>query len=211
MVDDHALLAESVVITLQRSGLDARTVASTTPNLVEKILDLQPDLVLLDLFLTDTTDISYDVIVRLSHAGVRVVVVTATHDALLHARCLELGAAGVIEKSQPIEQLVEAVHRGLRGDHVMHTSKVLELRATLDKARREHDAPSPFDYLTVREKQILAAIMDGHAAGRIARDHSVSILTVRSHIRSMLAKLGVHSQLEAVSLATREQWFDRSA
>ena len=68
--------------------------------------------------------------------GIPVLVVTATPDAVLHARCLESGAVGVVEKSAPIERLVEAVHRGLRGLPVMPVAQLVELKKSLDEARR---------------------------------------------------------------------------
>lgn len=208
MIDDHALLGKSVVMTLRYSGLDARTLAFDTPNLVDAVLTLRPDLVLLDLFLTETAETSHTALVAFTQAGIPVVVVTATHDPMLHAQCLELGATGVIEKSEPIEHLIEAVHRALRGEMVMSVSKVTDLRRLLDETRRARPS-SPFDSLTGREKEILHAMLRGEAAGRIAHNHRISVFTVRSHIRSVLAKLDVHSQLEAVSLAAREGWFHK--
>ena len=207
MIDDHALLAESVVMTLRQTGLDARTLAFDAPNLIGIVLAQRPDLVLLDLFLSESVEMSNAALTAFAGAGIRVVVVTATHDALLHARCLELGAIGVIEKSAPIETLIDAVHRALRREAVMTASKVIELRETLEASRRVHMPTSPFDALTTREREVLQAMLGGQAAGRIARDQRVSVLTVRSHIRSVLSKLNVHSQLEAVSLATKEGWF----
>jgi DNA-binding NarL/FixJ family response regulator len=165
------------------------------------------DLVLLDLFLTATADASNAALVEFVKAGLSVVVVTATHDRLLHARCLELGAVGVVEKSQPIDQLIAAVLSGVRHESVMSVSKVIELRQALETERRTAVHSSPIDALTAREKAVLQAMLRGEAAGRIARDQQVSVLTVRAHIRSILSKLGVHSQLEAVSLAASEGWY----
>jgi DNA-binding NarL/FixJ family response regulator len=207
VIDDHALLAESVAMTLRQAGLDARTLPFDAPNLVEIVLELSPDLILLDLFLTGTVDLSNAALVEFAKAGLIVVVVTATHDPLLHAQCLELGAAGVIEKSQPVDQLISAVLRGVRREPIMSVSKVSELRQTLVAARRTVVQATPFDALTAREKAVLHAMLRGEAAGRIARDQQVSVLTIRAHIRSILSKLDVHSQLEAVSLATREGWY----
>lgn len=208
VIDDHALLADSVVMTLRQSGLDARSMSWELPNLGQMVLEGEPDLVLLDLFLDEGVATSNSLLETFVDSGILVVVVTATHDPLLHARCLEIGACGVVEKSQPIDQLIDAVHRALRGEAVMSVSKVAELHQVLDAARRVAVPRTPLDALTAREKLVLRAMMRGEAAARIARDHQVSILTVRTHIRSVLAKLDVHSQLEAVSRATREGWFN---
>ena len=207
MIDDHALLGESVVMTLRQSGLDARTLAHDTPNLVEAVLTLRPDLVLLDLFLTVSSDGSMRALELFRDHGIAVVIITATSDPVLHARCLESGAAGVIEKSAPIERLIDAVHRSLRREPVMSAAKVAELQAALRVARREEAQASPLQALTGKERAVLKALTRGHSAGRIARDQGVSILTVRTHIRNLLLKLDVHTQLEAVVMAARERWF----
>lgn len=209
VVDDHALLAESIVLTLRQSDLDARSVASDTSNFAAVVCALKPDLVLLDLFLTATAESSLLALSTFCEAGIAVVIVTATRDRVLQARCLELGAAGVIAKSEPIERLIEAAHKALRHEPIMSAAKIAELQQSLDDARREHARQTPLHSLTPKEQDVLHAMTLGHAAGRIARDHGVSVLTVRSHIRSVLLKLDVHSQLEAVSLAAHEGWFRR--
>ena len=88
----------------------------------------------------------------------------------------------------------------------MTASTIADLQRALEDTRRVAPRVSRFDALTGREKEVLNALMCGHAAGRIARDQQISVLTVRSHIRSVLAKLNVHSQLQAVSLAAEEHW-----
>jgi DNA-binding NarL/FixJ family response regulator len=207
IVDDHALLAESVVMTLRLSGLDARSVPFDTPDLVGALLDRRPDLVLLDLFFGETSDVSLAAIATLHANLIRVLVVTATRDLVLHARCIEAGAVGVVEKSAPIERLIEAVHRALRNEAVLSQAKLADLRVALDDATRNSNQKSPFDTLTPREREVFHAITLGHAAGRIARDQKISVVTVRTHIRAVLHKLDCHSQLEAVTLATRHGWF----
>ena len=207
VIDDHALLAESVVMTLRMSGLDALSVAFDTPQLVQATLAHNPDLVLLDLFLGDHSQSSSAALVAFTEAGVRVLVVTATSDRLLHAQCIEFGAAGIIEKSEPIEALIDGVHRALRSESVMSRTRLAELRAELASSRRATTAVSLLESLTPREREVLRALTLGHPAGWIARDHRTSVVTVRTHIRAVLHKLDVHSQLEAVSMAMRQGWF----
>lgn len=207
VVDDHALLAESVVMTLRATGLDARTVAHGSADLVGTVLECEPDLVLLDLFLNDGFERSMAAIEGLTVAARVVVVVTATNDVLLHARCIEAGAAGVVSKSAPIEHLIESVVRGLAGEEIMTRQRRHELSEALLSSRRQEPQASPIDGLTPRERETFRSVMNGHSAGRIARDQGVSLVTVRTHIRAVLLKLDAHSQLEAVTKATREGWF----
>ena len=65
---------------------------------------------------------------------------------------------------------------------------------------------APFASLTDREEQVLLAICDGESAAGIAADWEVSVATVRSHIRAVLAKLGAGSQLEAAAMARWVGW-----
>lgn len=207
VVDDHALLAESVVMTLRSIGIAAASARVDGTDLFESILDHRPDLVLLDLFLGNDPEPSFTIAKRLAAASIQVLIVTATSDRLLHARCVENGATAVIEKSRPIEALIDAVQRALRSEPMMSTSAKNDLLLELAAARRRERVQSKLSHLTPRERDVLHALTLGHAAGWIAREHSTSVLTVRTHIRAVLFKLEVHSQLEAVSLALREGWF----
>ena len=210
IVDDHALLAESVVLTLRSTGLEAQSVRYDLPDLAGAVFQTEPDLVLLDLFLGDHTCRSTELIVALRRLGLPVIAVTASSDRLVHAESIEAGALAIIEKSAPIEALIEAVQRALRGETLLSQSRRLELLGELDASRRakgNQSTASSLEWLTHREREVLEALTEGRSAGWIANQHNTSILTVRSHIRSILTKLGVHSQLEAVSLATRNHWF----
>lgn len=202
VIDDHKLLSESIVLTLRQSGFDARNLPPETPDLVGNVRVLHPDLVLLDLYLFDGPDLSLRALAGFVAADIPVIIMTGSHDSRLHASCLKDGALGIFEKSAPIVSLIDTVHRALRGERIAKEATIRQLNQSLVKAR------APFESLTFKEQEVFKAIMAGFAASRIARDQGVSILTVRTHIRNILVKLDVHSQLEAVSLARRERWFD---
>lgn len=83
------------------------------------------------------------------------------------------------------------------------------LRSALaDRRDRLEALRAPFQQLTPREQDVLAGLVRGLSAPAIAEEAIVSATTVRSQIRAILLKLGVHSQLEAVSLARRARWPD---
>ncbi len=208
VVDDHALLSESVVMALRGAGISAVSVAHNTADLVTAVLQRRPGLVLLDLFLGQESDTSLAALAAVTQAGTKVLIVTATVDRLLHARCLELGAVGIVVKSEPIETLLTSVKRALRNETVMSKSTSTELLSELVTYRNRHIERSLIDTLTGRERDVLQALTHGHPAGWIACHHGTSIVTVRTHIRAVLHKLGVHSQLEAVSMAARFRWFE---
>lgn len=86
------------------------------------------------------------------------------------------------------------------------------LRSALaDRRDRLNALREPFQQLTPREQEVLAGLVRGLSAPAIAREAMVSATTVRSQIRAILMKLGVHSQLEAVSLARRAHWPEQLA
>ena len=207
VIDDHALLAESVVMTLRAAGLDASSVPFFSPDLVAAALQYRPDLVLLDLFRGDDIQPALTALTAFKSAGVPVLMVTASENRILHAQCIEAGAAGIIEKSAPIEALIDGVHRLLRNESVISQSRSVELLTELASFRHGSHQQSLIATLTPRERQVLQALTLGHPAGWIANEHSTSVVTVRTHIRSMLLKLNLHSQLEAVSMAHRQGWF----
>jgi DNA-binding CsgD family transcriptional regulator len=108
-----------------------------------------------------------------------------------------LVAMAVVDADQPFGDLIRSLDRVLRmGVSAPPGELVATLRA------RERDARL-FEALTPREQQVLGAMLAGASAAEIAAMEQVSLATVRSHIRSVLAKLGVSSQLAAVALAHR--------
>lgn len=77
------------------------------------------------------------------------------------------------------------------------------LRVAGDQHEREHDERQALASLTPREREILQALAEGLGAQRVAERLQISIRTVRNHINNILAKLSVHSQLQALVLALR--------
>jgi DNA-binding NarL/FixJ family response regulator len=113
-------------------------------------------------------------------------------DAATRAECAAIGADLIVPASTPFAgfaDLLRAVGRGERPP------------SPLDPAVEAFGAN-----LTRREREILSDLMAGRRAAAIARHSYVSLNTVRTQIRSLLRKLGVHSQLEAVALARRSGW-----
>jgi len=80
------------------------------------------------------------------------------------------------------------------------------MEALREHRREEVERWAPFASLTRKEGQVLALLMEGHAAEEIAASQSLAITTIRSQIRSILQKLGVSSQLAAAALAHAAGW-----
>ena len=211
IVEDHALLAHSLVIALNAEGCSAQVAELIDPaTLLRHVSTIRPRVVLLDLDLGVLGD-GVALVQPLTELGARVLVVSGTRDRLRLAETVELGAVGFLSKDVPFEELLGTVLDVVAQRPVLSTARRYELLAALRLARVERSRNlAPFKALTPKERAVLAALAHGHRAETIAASAVVSEETVRSQIRGVLAKLGVNSQLEAVALAWEVGWFSTS-
>jgi DNA-binding NarL/FixJ family response regulator len=208
IVEDHELLAQSLVFALRAEGIDAETIkpvsAEDILNAAEK---LRPTVVLLDLELGGEIGVSVPLIAPLESLGAQVVMVTGVSDRVRLAECLEAGATGLINKSTPFADLVQAVQEVVELGTLVPPQQRHELLGELRRQRSaDRDRMAPFERLTSREQQVLGALIEGKSAEKIAEDYFVSLATVRSQIRAILLKLDVNSQLAAVAMARHAEW-----
>ena len=208
IVEDHELLAQSLVFALRAEGVDTETLKPETADQILKVAeDLQPTVVLLDLELGGEIGTSLSLIGPLEQMGAQVMMVTGVTDRVRLAECLEAGATGLINKSTPFDQLVEAVREVAELGTLIPAEQRHELMNELRKQRQaDRERLEPFERLTAREQYVLAGLMEGKSAEVIADESFVSLATVRSQIRAILLKLDVNSQLAAVALAQRNGW-----
>jgi DNA-binding NarL/FixJ family response regulator len=210
IVDDHALLGDLLVHMLNEKGF---TAVGLQPSELGEVLRFAQDeclhVVLLDLDLGEL-GMSIPVIPALREAGCRVIMVTGSTERPVWGACIEAGAATVMNKSISFDELVGRVTELL--DDVVEQRQT-ERAELLDELRRHREQQrqrlAPFAQLTDRENQVLHELMRGKSADEIAAATYVSIATVRTHIRSILQKLGVSSQLAAVALAIQAGWDPR--
>ena len=207
IVEDHALLAQTLVIALNAEGCRARVAELIDPaHLLQQVRMLRPGVVLLDLDLGVLGD-GADLVQPLTELGARVLVVSGTTDRLRLAETVERGAVGFLSKTVPFDELLSTVLDVVAQRPVLSTAKRYELMAELRSARAARGKDlAPFKTLTSREQAVLAGLAQGRRAEIIAAAAFLSEATVRSQIRSVLAKLGVNSQLEAVALAWTVGW-----
>lgn len=211
IVEDHTLFAESLELALFMDGYDVKRLPSptdrtSTSTLTSAITRLQPRIVLLDLDLGSFGD-STRVITPLARAGANVVVVTASTDQARWGECLVLGARCVIPKTRPLNEVLSVVRRIDRGQQVItREQREALLAAWRDRRQQEQDLRARLELLTTRERQILGELMRGRQVPDIARSSVVSEATVRTQVKSILAKLGVSSQLAAVGIAHQLGW-----
>lgn len=207
IVDDHPLLAAALRSELERSGAE---VAQFDPmvgaeRLVEMISSHEPDCAVLDLGLPFPGG-GASLIEPLVSRETRVVVLTGETERRLLASSSGAGAEAVLSKAEPLSDIVDTILQVADG-HPVRTAQRAELAAELNRLLAEQDENhAPFNQLTPREREVLAGLMDGKAPAILAKRNYVSVATIRSQIKSVLYKLGVSSQLEAVAMAHRSRW-----
>ena len=203
IVEDHRLLAETVGLALQVEGHDV--IVADLENELSLLGAVAPDehtLVLLDLDLGATVGDATHLIPTFVAAGAMVLMVTGVRDRMRLAATLDAGAIGYVAKDAPFDELLQTVLRAASGEAVIETNTRLELLAELRRHRSaERDRHAPFETLTARERQVLAALGDGKSVEVIASEWVVSPATVRTQVRGILTKLDVNSQLAAVAKA----------
>lgn len=207
IVDDHPLLAVGLMRALERSGtvVDLLDPLVGAEQVVQAVSSCRPDCAVVDLGLPFAGG-GLGLIQPLVAVDIRVVVLTGEADRLLLARSLMAGAEAVISKSEPLPDIVGTILQVTAGEPVRAGDRA-ELMNDLHRVLEEQGKrDSLFAALSPREQQVLAGLMDGHSAASLAERHYVSMATVRAQIRSVLNKLEVGSQLEAVALAHRNRW-----
>jgi len=168
-----------------------------------RALDVEPiNLILVDLDRVDGGGIETVRIIREGADRARVLGLTEEHGPDLAAGALAAGACGVVSPEPNGESMLSAFRRALAGELVL---PAVHLPSMVDRLRgsKEASAAGRLECLTGREIEILRALADGNSTLEIARSLGIRPMTVQSHVKNILAKLGVHSKVEAVTLAWR--------
>lgn len=211
IIDDHVLFAESLELALSLEGYDVRRLelpaeGGSMTTIRSLALRTNPHTVLLDLDLGRFGD-GANLIAPLTKAGVNVVVLTASDELGRWGGCMRLGARRVLPKSGALQHALSTVRRLHQGLPVISREELESLleawardRATVDDLRRR------LDLLTPREREVLAALIEGRTVRAISQGSVVSEATVRTQVKSILNKLEVSSQLAAVGIANQVGW-----
>jgi DNA-binding NarL/FixJ family response regulator len=200
VADDHTLFVDALATVLRQRGHRVRFTASTRDGMVQGVSAFRPQVCVTDNRYPDGEAV--EVIARLSRISPesKIVVLTADAGEEISRRALAAGAAGYVHKSRGLGVLLDALEKVAAGEVVV--------QGAIAPARPAATTGQPdllrlAAYLTRRELECLAQLAAGLDTAAMARRLGVSQTTVRSHVQSVLSKLGVHSRLEAASLATR--------
>ncbi len=197
-VDDHPLLRSGIAAVLQRAE-DILVVgeAANGREAVESFRILQPDVTLIDLQMPVMNGIDAILAIRTEYPAARFAVLTTYEGDVQALRALKAGATGYLLKSMLREELIDTIrtiHAGRR--HIPR-----EIAASIV----EHVAD---DALTDREIEVLRKVATGNSNKIIASQLSLSEVTVKCHMKSILSKLGANDRTHAVTIAMKRGFLD---
>ena len=206
LVEDHASFRQALAFMLEREpGFE---VAEQVGSLAEarqlngEVLD-NVEVAIVDLALPDGDGLEL-IEDFSSQPRMTTLVLSASLEPGRFARAVEAGASGVLHKSTPIKDIVEAVQLLRAGEALLSPAEVVEMLRLVGRERQEElAARQAVERLTPREKEVLEALAEGLESKEIAERLNVTVETERTHMVNILHKLGVHSRLQALVFAAR--------
>ena len=199
LVDDHPLTRSALSALLRQNGFEVAGEATDGSEAIDAARRLEPDLILLDLSMPGLDGLEALPHLREAAPDCEVVVLTATEteDNLLAA--IRAGAAGYLLKSEPPERIVEFLRGVVRGEAALSGSVARRLLAQVREGTKNRGVPDSIAAaLSARELEVLLLLDEHLGTDEIAKRLFISEHTVRSHVKSLLRKLGVSSRREAL-------------
>src|SRR3981189_2589315 len=193
IVEDHQVVADGLAALINdQKDMVVVGQAGSVSEAVSRAAELSPDVVLMDFRLTDGTGADAGAGIRQIRPEPKLIFLTREDSDAARFAALEAGASAFLHKSRAAADVVDAIRVVAAGGTLFPPRTI----SALINKRREME--SQLERLTSREKEVLRLMAEGMASREIASKLGISYTTVRTHIRSLGSKLGVHSKLEAI-------------
>ena len=198
LVDDHTMVRRGLATFLMVFD-DFKLVGEAENGVmaIQLCAKVLPDVILMDMVMPEMDGASATRAIRKQFPQVQVIALTSFKEGALIKNALEAGAIGYILKDISADDLARAIRAAHAGRATLSPEAAQSLVETANLP------PAPGLDLTEREREVLTLMIDGLNNTQIAAKLTVSPSTIKSHVSSILSKLGVASRTEAVSLALR--------
>lgn len=195
LCDDHEVLAQALAVALEARGHQVLAVTTTPAAGVAAVEAFRPDICLLDVRFPEAGNGLHAAhAISRQYPQTKVLILSGIADPQTVGEAAKVGVAGYILKDQRVREICWALDMIAAGRTVFRPG--LRSRGSDEKRHR-----GALDALTPREKEVLARIVAGQSTVRIAQAMGVTTGTVRIYVGNVLAKLGVHSRLQAAARA----------
>ena len=203
--DRHPLFQEAVRSVLEgEPGLRVVATAGNGNHAVAEAEHHRPNVALLSANLQNCDGFSATALIRSRVPTCRVVILAGDRDNVALARSVEAGASGYLPQDCPLTEVIASIHAVHRGDVLIPPNMLGDLIERLaGRNNGREEARRLVSSLTRREREILALLAHGADNDVMAEELYISPQTARTHVQNVLAKLGVHSRLEAAAFVNR--------
>ena len=215
IVDDHALFRRGLEMVLaEEPDIELVGEASDGAEAVAKAGEALPDVILMDIRMPKSSGIEACRAMKEVAPSAKIVMLTISDEEEDLFEAIRAGASGYLLKDIPYDEVadvVRAVHGGQSLINPSMAAKLLTEFAALakrDGEERAQEVPAP--KLTDREMEVLRLVARGMNNRDIAKELFISENTVKNHVRNILEKLQIHSRMEAVMIAVRENLIEFS-
>jgi DNA-binding NarL/FixJ family response regulator len=195
IVEDNKTLREGFETLLNRTpGFKCVCTSGTVAEALKNIPKAQPDVVLMDIQLPDSTGVECTARIKEQMPSVHIVIVTVYEDSERIFQALRAGACGYLLKRAQPENVIAAIQEAHEGGVPM-TPEIA--RKVIGQFRQQATTDSQLGDLSDREREVLELVMHGHANKAIADRLGVTVAAVKWHLQHIYEKLHVHSRTEA--------------
>lgn len=209
LVDDHALVRDSIAIMLAQTA-DIQIIGrlSTGEELINKVKNLQPDIIVMDIFLRGISGIEATRWVKETINDVKIVLLSMEVSKELLRSGIQCGIDGYVPKSAETDNLIQAIRQVYRGKKYFDDtiiSFVFEDFYTSQRNEQQKKKSMLRGQLTRREMEVLSLIVAGKSYSEIAEELCISTKTVDTHKTHVLDKLGLKNTVELVKYALKNE------
>ncbi len=198
VVDDHRLLRKGIRYSLQVfDDIELVAEADSGEQALRLSEELHPDVVLMDLVMPGMDGVEATRLLRQRDPQVQVIALSGFEEGALVQGALRAGAIGYLVKNVAIDELASAIRSAHKGSSIVSPAALQAL------AYSTAPEPDPSVNLTERERQVLELLVRGMTNVEIAKELMISLSTARSHVSSILSKLGVSNRAEAAVIAVK--------
>ncbi len=202
LVDDHAMFRAGIKALLEAEGrMIVVGEASTGDEAVDKVRELKPDVVVMDLSMPDSNGLEATRRIAALELDTKVLVLTVHAEEEYLVPVVEAGASGYLTKTSADTDLIEAIRVVARGE-VFLPPKATTLLLQRYKAAESEDTTSLHD-LSTREQEVLALTAEGYSSREIGKKLFISPKTVDTYRSRIMDKLGLNHRSELVRFALR--------